>query len=84
MRSPRSASSGLAKVPFSSARSAGTPPGPPSKMYLVELRPSAKLVMPSSTLMPSRKQVLPEPFGPVATLIPSVSSGTGSGRNDPQ
>src|SRR6266568_3479060 len=84
MRSPRSGSSGLAKVPFSRARSAGTPPGPPSKMYLVELRPSAKLVMPSRTLIPSRKQVLPEPLGPVATLIPSVSSGTGSGRKQPQ
>src|SRR5262245_32049120 len=53
-------------------------------MYLVELRPCAKLVMPSSSLMPSRKQVLPEPLGPVATLIPSISSGIGSGRSDPQ
>src|SRR5215218_1405284 len=34
--------------------------------------------------MPSRKQVLPEPLGPVATLMPSISSGIGSGRRDPQ
>src|SRR5829696_7509578 len=34
--------------------------------------------------MPSRKQVLPEPLGPVATLMPSISSGIGSGRSDPQ
>src|SRR5437867_1947862 len=34
--------------------------------------------------MPSRKQVLPDPFGPVATFTPPVSSGTGSGRSDPQ
>src|SRR4029450_14135436 len=44
----------------------------------------AKLVTPSSSLMPSRKQVLPEPLGPVATLIPSISRGMGSGRSDPQ
>src|SRR4029453_9249442 len=34
--------------------------------------------------MPSRKQVLPEPLGPVATLMPSISRGIGSGRSDPQ
>src|SRR5215207_8840423 len=34
--------------------------------------------------MPSRKQVLPEPLGPVATLMPSINSGIGSGRSDPQ
>src|SRR6266545_3014377 len=85
MRSPpRSGRTGLAKVALSSARSAGSPPTPPSKMYLAELRPGAKLVIPSSSLMPSRKQVLPLPLGPVATLIPSTSSGIGSGRSDPQ
>src|SRR5829696_3337094 len=53
-------------------------------MYRWELRPGAKLVTPHSSLMPSRKQVLPEPLGPVATLMPSISSGIGSGRSDPQ
>src|SRR4029450_4663947 len=83
-RSPRPGRTGLLKVPRRKARSAGVPPAPPSKMYRCELRPGAKLVTPSSSLIPSRKQVLPEPLGPVATLIPSTSRGIGSGRSDPQ
>src|SRR5215218_446241 len=55
---------------------------PPSKMY--SARRCLRSVTPRISLSASRHEVLPEPFGPVATLIPSSANSIGSGRRNDQ